>query len=398
MTMKTVFFVGINPSLIPAIQHLTRSSGNSWQSYFPGNTSEALEWISRVKLDVVLVEINFPDAGSIQLLNYLQKNCPQVVKIAVCDQKNILDHLRTSGLAQQFLNKSFDIPMLKTSIERAFTLRDLLSQNMLQRLIPQVRSLPSLPTLYLQIADELNKPLPSAEKVGQIISQDISMTAKVLQLVNSASFGLPYQVVNPTQATVLLGLEAIRDLVLTIKVFSNFDQIKLRHLGFTQLWNHSIAVGAASRLIARELVKDKLVMEYAFVAGLLHDLGKLVLADNLPMKYHSALEIAANKQIQLRDAELEVFGTTHAQVGAYLMWLWNLPDAVVVASAYHHTPSEHPEKSISPLPVVHMANVFVHETIHGGTRRWKSPMLDQNCLQLFGLADRVDDLRQVIPR
>jgi HD-like signal output (HDOD) protein len=316
------------------------------------------------------------------------------VKIALSDQKNIIDQLRAAGLAQQFLPRSFEMKSLQESIARAITLRDLLNQNMLQRIIPQVRSLPSLPNLYLQIADELNKPMPSPERVGQIISQDISMTAKVLQLVNSAHFGLPYQVANPTQATVLLGLEAIRDLVLVIKVFSNFDQLKLRHLGLTQLWNHSIAVGAYARQIARSLLKDKRAVEYSFVSGLLHDIGKLVLADNLPMKYHSAMEMAARQHLQLCDAEQETFGTTHAQVGAYLMWLWNLPDPVVVASAYHHAPSTHPEKTLTPMIAVHLANVFVHDASGGGNKRWLDPSLDRKCLAELSLLEQVEELQQ----
>lgn len=111
------------------------------------------------------------------------------------------------SLAQQFLVKPYDPETLKDSISRAITLSVLLTQNMLQRLLDQMQSLPSLPTLYLEIAGELNSPDPTPEKVGRIISQDMSMSAKVLQMVKSAYFGLPQQVSNPTQATTLLGFK-----------------------------------------------------------------------------------------------------------------------------------------------------------------------------------------------
>ena len=392
---KNILFLDFRPELTPSILTMIHSTRGEWQAYLPRNGQEGSDWIGRLAMDVIVAEINVPDMIGINLLSKAQKADPQAVKIAISDQKNIIEHLRTTGLAQQFLGKSFNVPSLKASIERALTLRDLLRQNMLQRLIPQVRSLPSLPHMYLQIADELNKPFPSAERVGQIISQDISMTAKVLQLVNSAYFGLPYQVSSPTQATVLLGLEAIRDLVLTIKVFSNFDQLKLRHLGLTQLWDHSIAVGATARKIARTVIRDKVAVENAFIAGMLHDIGKLVLADNLPMKYHSAREMAISKGIEQCIAEQEIFGATHAQVGAYLLWLWNLPDEVVVASAYHHEPSLHVDTKPTPMVAVHIADVLVHELADGNSKRAPSQSFDEACLIKLGLLERMNELRDL---
>jgi putative nucleotidyltransferase with HDIG domain len=392
--MKNVLFVDINSGKINAIHGLMNMMRGEWRAGFAASATDAVNFMTQASIDVIVADINYPDMTGINFLTRSQKIDPQVVKIAITDQKNIIEHLRTSSLAQQFLGKSYDMSTLKASILRAATLRDLLTQSMLQRLISQVRSLPSLPNLYLQIADELNKPDPTADRVGQIIAQDISMTAKVLQIVNSAYFGLPYQVVNPTQATVMLGLETIRDLVLTIKVFSNFDQLKLRHLGLTRLWNHSISVGVFSKMIARAISSDKKTFEYAFVAGLLHDIGKLVLADNLPMKYHNTLELAAQKRIELQEAEEAIFGTTHAQVGAYLLWLWNLPEQVITATAYHHVPDKYSTKGFTPVTAVHLANIFNH-MVTSNTTRWALPQINGPYMVSSGISDRVGELMQM---
>jgi HD-like signal output (HDOD) protein len=276
-------------------------------------------------------------------------------------------------------------------------LSDLLQHNMLQHLISQVQILPSLPSLYLQIAEELNGPNPSADRVGQIISQDISMSAKVLQIVNSAYFGLPHPVANPSQATALLGLEAIRDLVLGIKVFSSFDQLKIRHLGLTRLWHHSVLVGAFSKSISLKLMANKDATSYGFVAGLLHDIGKLVLAENLPMKYYSAMTLAAQKKIELYEAEERIFGATHAQVGAYLLWLWNLPTPVIAATAYHHTPAEQDIHELSPVTAVHLANAFQDE-MTAGLHKWAPTKIDEAYLEGLGISVEVEPLRQMCRR
>lgn len=383
--------------MILSVQEMIHSMRGEWAVYCTTSPVEALELTNRIPVDVVVVDIQLPDRTGIDFLSRIQKTSSHVVKIAITDQRNVTEHLRTSGLAQQFLGKIYDKDSLKSSILRALTLGDLLRHNMLQHLISQVQTLPSLPNMYLQIADELNDPNPSAERVGQIISQDLSMSAKVLQIVNSAHFGLPYPVANPGQATTLLGLEAIRDLILSIKVFSSFDQLKIRHLGLTRLWHHSVLVGVMSKTIAKTISSDKKTNNYAFVAGLLHDIGKLVLAENLPMKYHSAMGMAAQKKIELIEAEEEVFGATHAQVGAYLLWLWNLPEPVIHATAYHHTPLEYTNRIFSPVTTVHLANAFNYE-ISTHSIKWSRPVVNEEYARLLGISKNLDNLRQLCNR
>ena len=396
--MKSILFLSISPEKLRPISTMLEKMHGKWTGLFPANEAEALNWLSKYQIQVVVVEIQFPlNRNGIDFLALLQKNNVRVAKIAITDQKSIIEHMRSSGLAQQFLAHGEDSEAVKATIQRAITLGDLLQHNMLQRLISQVHLLPSLPSLYLQIAEELNSANPTAERVGQIISQDISMSAKVLQIVNSAYFGLPYSVASPAQATTLLGLEAIRDLVLSIKVFSNFDQLKIRHLGLTCLWHHSVLVGAFSKSITLNLLSNKDTTSYSFVAGLLHDIGKLVLAENLPMKYHSAMTLAAQKKIELYEAEEQIFGATHAQVGAYLLWLWNLPTPVITATAYHHTPLENDDLEISPVTTVHLANAFQHE-LSSGTNKMASSKVDSAYMDKLSLSAKTDDLRQTCKR
>lgn len=276
--MKKILFLDIDPKKTRDLQVMAINNRGEWKVSFQNTPKDAQRLLETEAVDVIVSEIHTPDLAGVDLLSQAHRKYPHIAKIAISDQKKILNHLSSAGLAQQFLLKPYSMKDLETSILRAFTLSDLLVNNMLQRLISQVRSLPSLPTVYLRIADEFNSPDPSADKVGSIIAEDMSMSAKVLQLVNSAYFGLSQQVASPTQATALLGLQTIRDLVLSIEVFSQFDHIKIRYLGLNLLWYHSVRVGTFSRIIADSVSRDSKTKEYAFAAGLLHDLGMLVLA------------------------------------------------------------------------------------------------------------------------
>jgi putative nucleotidyltransferase with HDIG domain len=237
--------------------------------------------------------------------------------------------------------------------------------------------------------NEMQSPNSSTEKVGKIVSRDIAMTTKVLQLVNSAFFGLREYVSDPVQATSLLGMEVIRELVLSIHLFSEISQYKLEQLGLSSLWDHSLNVGNYARMVAVNGGLPRKSADQAFLAGLLHDVGKLVLAENMPERYYKGYWIGIQQGIELYQAEEKVFGANHAQLGAYLLALWGLPDWVVAATAYHHKPEVKVDDGFSPVTAVHVANVFDHEAnphkIKGGI-----PEINLDYLEQLGLKDRLE--------
>jgi putative nucleotidyltransferase with HDIG domain len=202
-----------------------------------------------------------------------------------------------------------------------------------------MRSVPSLPSIYLEILDALKDPDCSLPRIGSIISRDAGMTAKILQLANSAFFGLTRQVSTPSDAIFHLGLETVQALALGVGVFSSFHSAPLRKLGLEGLWEHSVATGALAKKVARRQTRDSAMIDAALTGGLLHDLGKLVLAAGVAAEYGEALERARHDGVPECEAEKDRFGATHAEVGAYLTSLWALPHALVEALAYHHYPA-----------------------------------------------------------
>jgi HD-like signal output (HDOD) protein len=224
--------------------------------------------------------------------------------------------------------------------------------------------------------------------VANLIAQDAAMTAKILQLSNSALFGVRRRISDPKDAVLYLGLDTLKALALGVKVFSQFTVRPLSHFSIDALGNHTMLAGILARKIATAEGASKHEIEDSFMAGLLHDIGKLVLVSAVPERYEEAMKLAEMGDVPLCAAERQIFGTTHSEVGTYLLWLWGLPDSVVEAVAYHHVPGCCPARQFGPLTAVHAANVLAHES-RDANGAASIPGLDMEYLDQLGLSGRV---------
>jgi HD-like signal output (HDOD) protein len=255
-------------------------------------------------------------------------------------------------------------------------LREQLSSEALLSAITGLEKLPSLPKSYVALMREVQSQSATAQTVARIVTQDLAMSAKVLQLVNSAFFGLTREVVDIERAVALLGVETINALLVSRAAFDSFDGANLADL--ESLWRESLLVGQAARLIA-ECEGASLPMKHAaYEAGLMHDIGKLVLATAAPAGAARAASLVTAAGRSIGEAEQEVFGCDHGVVGAYLLDLWGLPPAIVEAVAYHHRPAASSVDAFGPLAAVYVANALLAATC--------SPLLDDSGLDREWLA------------
>jgi HD-like signal output (HDOD) protein len=243
--------------------------------------------------------------------------------------------------------------------------------------------------------EELRSPDASINKVGQIIVKDLGMTTKILQLVNSAFFGIPRHISSPEQAASLLGLDTVKALVLTLGVFSKFEKTKLPGFSIKKLWTHSIACGAYSKEIAKAENIENDVIDDAFMAGLLHDVGKLVLASSFSDKLIEVINLSRDPKLNFYESEYQILGTTHAEVGAYLLGLWGLPNPIIEAVAFHHRPHNFPGENFNPLAAVHVANALEHEKNTTSADKNRNTRLDHEYLGKLGLNDHLDTWREI---
>jgi HD-like signal output (HDOD) protein len=357
---KRILFVDDEVNVLQGLRRMLNAMRHEWDMVFVESGQAALALLAEAPCDVIVSDMRMPGMDGTQLLTQVMERFPLTVRIILSGYADSSLILKAVGPVHQYLAKPCDAATLQVTVARACALRWLLADPALQALVASMQTLPSLPTLYLEVLDAVQDPHGSLERVGDIMSRDISMTARMLQLVNSAFFGLRRHVSSPVDAVKLLGLDTMKALLLSMQIFSHFDTQQEGAFSLDALWQHSMATSTCAKRIAQEAQDDRHVADHAFMAGLLHDVGKLVLAANLPKLYSTALAQAQAQGTTVWEAERDVLGTTHAEVGAYLLGLWGLPDPIVEALAFHHCPSACPDQRFSPLTAVHIANALVH--------------------------------------
>jgi HD-like signal output (HDOD) protein len=244
-----------------------------------------------------------------------------------------------------------------------------------------------MPELHLRITEELKSSDSSLELVGTLIGRDPVMTAKILQVVNSAYFGLPTEITNSAEAVLFLGTERTRSLILLAGVFSEYDRSSCFTFRPEELWRHSAQVGSYARTIALMETRNSQMAETAFTAGLLHDVGKLFLAGNVPDLYAAFLELEIIEPATRHQTEREALGTTHAELGACVLGTWGLPLPILEAVAWHHEPDRSEDVQFSLVTAVHVANHFAHFAAGDPKGHHGQLILNLDYLARIGAAD-----------
>lgn len=354
-------FVDDEQRILQGLQRSLRGMRKEWDMSFANSAREALELMAKAPYDAIVADMRMPGMDGAQLLDEVKDRYPKSLRFILSGHADREMIMRSLGATHQYLAKPCDAETLKATLERAFALNALLDGDPLfEPLISRIQTLPSFPSLYQKIQDELSSPDPSIAKVGEIIAQDPAMTAKILQLVNSAFFGIPQKISNPASAVNMLGMDTVQAIVLSAHVFSQFDAVP-PSIDLEGMWNHSALVGNLSHQIAKAEGGDRQTCSNARVAGMLHDVGKLVLLANLPEDYVRLHKMADELKGNLCELERLEWGATHAEVGAYLLGLWGLPENVVKAVAMHHGPSDGLGEDFSAVTAVFAANALAHE-------------------------------------
>jgi HD-like signal output (HDOD) protein/CheY-like chemotaxis protein len=358
---KRVLFVDDDVLVLKGLQRMLRSLQNQWHMEFVDSGTLALARMAETQFDVLVTDMRMPGMNGSELLEEVVQRHPQTVRIILSGHADKDLILKCVGSTHQFLSKPCDSESLKSTIQRACNSEDSMQNTKLKQLVTGMNRLPSLPSLYVEIVEKLNDAETTIEDIGAIIIKDLGMTAQILKLVNSAFFGHSQPVSSPSEAAMYLGIDTIKSLVLSIHAFSQFKDLKDRGFNLDALVRHSLNTGARAKQIAASQDANKKLCDDCFVAGMLHDTGKLVLAANYPEDYERVKQLTRAGSLSGCEAEKEIFGVNHATVGGYLLGLWGLPVPVVEAIALHHSPQLNTSPEFSALTAVHVANVLEHE-------------------------------------
>jgi HD-like signal output (HDOD) protein/CheY-like chemotaxis protein len=353
----SVLLVDDDESTLERLRHQLRAWDEEWDLTFALGAAPALEALTDRVYDVVVADAGTPGTNGESLLEAVQERHPGLVRVALSERPGEATALRASAVAHRILTKPIDEDDLRRVVERAAHLRSTLHNDDLRRAITASGSLPPAPSVYVRLTSALADPDAGVQEVAEIVASDPAIVVKLLQLVNSAFFGLGRRITSVREAVSYLGIVTIRALVLSTATFDGFKPPR-RIKGFSSacLREHSLLVGK----IAAKLVDDRALANDAFMAGILHDVGKLVLAAHEPEYLEQAYEHAFAQNLMLHEAERELRGATHGEIGAFLLALWGLPLDVVEAAALHDVDFELRE-TLDVLDSVRVANLLAFE-------------------------------------
>jgi putative nucleotidyltransferase with HDIG domain len=394
--IRRILFVDDEERVLMGIQRQLRAMRKEWDVKIAIGGEEALSVLEKEKIDVVVSDMRMPGMDGAEFLERVMTKWPRTVRIILSGQADRDSILRSFASTHQYLAKPCDPDRLRGVVGRACALRDILYDQHTQALVSAMETIPSLPHLYQQIHEELRKAEPSVKAVGDIVAMDPGMSAKLLQIVNSARFGLNRQINSGAEAVHILGISTVKSLVLSSQVFTEMTLGENAGLNVQELWRHALDVGLLAKRIARDLKLSVAQIDMAFTAGLLHDCGRAMLAVNYPDAYGKILRDTKGDGL-LSQKEQDTFEIDHAAIGAYLLGLWGLPEPIVEAVAFHHRPTRPGPLVVSPLVAVHIADALVTE---GESREGSSSsesscaLFDSKLLEMLKLADSLDVWRE----
>lgn len=393
--MRRIMFVDDEPHVLDGLRRALRKYRDEWEMQFLLGGPAALAAVDQQPIDVLVTDMRMPEIDGAQLLTEVKKRLPDTIRIILSGHSDQEAILRSVSSAHQFLSKPCSPEVLQATIARACALRDRVRSDNIKKLISRGTAPSALPNSYSALLAELQTQEPDMSHIADLVSQDVGMACSLLRIVNSSFFGSRRHIESLAHAVRLVGLNLLRQLALSTGIFSNFERNPAMLAKAQESFEHSLLVSQAAKEIAElELTNDSASRDNSMIAGIVHDVGQLTLAESIKSEYERILELVNSDGGPISRIELQELGASHAEVGAYLLGLWGLPDDIVEAVAYHHCPQECSNSNFSPLTAVHLANALVNE--HTGRGGIHDSTIDLDYLKRLGIEHRIPAWRGVV--
>ena len=351
--MKLVLFVDDEPLVLQGLKGGLYARRKDWEMHFTDAGAKALDLMKHARFDVLVTDLRMPGVDGTTLVARARTESPDTIRVVLSGYANEEQSKRLVSLAHRYLSKPCDSKKLEECIDRCLRTQSLIQSEELRIQLGSIGTLPPMPATFAALQSALADPGIDSSKVAIIIQKDPAVAAKVLQVCNSAFFRLPRRVSSIKQAVSYLGLSTVRSMVLSAELFKPGKALP-PGLDLGQLQQHAMSVA----VVARSLAADTPWAEDAFLAGLLHDVGFLLLGRQCGDRMQRALEAAAGG-LPLTEAERSCIGVDHGTAGAYLLGLWGLPYEVVEAVAHHEMPDHTGPSGFDVLSAVTMAHALL---------------------------------------
>jgi HD-like signal output (HDOD) protein len=392
---KQICFAGFSEEELALLQPSLAAVAGAWDCVFAPDAASTLAALARTPFDVLVANLSAGGIHDAEFLEQAARQHPRTLRFVLGDVSDRDLMVHCMGTAHQFISRPWKPQDLVSILERSLALDAWLTNDKLRSFVPRLGKLPGLPASYFEVIKTAESPNASVESIAEVIARDPALTARLLQMVNSPACGLAEKITNPREAVSMLGIETVKSLVLCLQLFAQAAPVEGASLSLDQLWRHSFNVAKlAARVVLRCIGSERMASD-AYTAGLLHNIGQIVLATNLAREYSVVVETARNLKCPLQEAELKLMGVTRHQIGAYLLGLWGMPLPLLESTALHDTPSLTKAVEFSVLTAVHVANVLASEQT-GRIEGLLPPKLDAEYLATLELPNRPEAWRKFL--
>jgi len=360
---RRILFVDDDRDVLDGLRNGLRRCRKKWELTFAESGEDALGMMDEAPFDVVVSDMRMPRMDWAALLREVKARYPSTLRIVLSGHAEHETVMRAVVIAHQYLTKPCDAAQVESVIDGVLELRGMIGNDRLLRTVGRITRLPPAPAMYGRLIAMLGEERTTTDDVARVLSQDPAMSAKILQMVNSAFFRLSRRVTSVKEAVHYLGLNTVRQLALVVDVFGQDGGDGRIVDGMRR---HGLLVGAlAGSLLTGDACAGPLKQERenAFVAGLLHDVGKLVLLVKLTEQHHRIVERAAADGRGFWAAERDLDLPGHAEIGAYLLGLWGLPFPMVEAVVSHHSPERAAGRGMGTAAAVCFADALAGEVV-----------------------------------
>ncbi len=379
-----VLFVDDEPLILSLYEALSPDLGPNFTVRTARDGKEALRVLDETEVQIVVSDLEMPEMPGGELLTHVEKKYPSAMRVVISGYDDELHVARCLTFGHRYLRKPVEPEALAGTIKRLSTLRDCLADEKVKALLSSGDALPSPPETYLCLSDALQREDGSNQSFAEIIESDPLLSAHLLEVVNSPAFGLSVQIESIKELFDVIGVHVVRSLILSLHT-KDFYQPRTRNSAlFEELWQHSLETAAIARKLASLERLNFRDCQTCYVAGLLHDIGKFVLAAHV--NDEGARE-CPNMRALLR-YEREKLGMSHTVIGAYLLGVWGLPEPVVTTAELHHSLDLVPAQAYNPVVYVHTAENILKTP--------EASDLDFAFLEKAGKAERVALWREAL--
>jgi putative nucleotidyltransferase with HDIG domain len=384
-----ILFVDDEPLMREFYAMVGSMLGSEYEVFTAGSGKQGLAFLQETPVDIVVSDLVMPEMNGQEFMTAVAREHPESMRIVISAHEDQLTVAQCLMFGHRYFSKPFDLKNLASILKRICRLKHQVGSDKLKRVVTSLGALPTPPRLYLRLTQAVNSPYSSLEEISAIIEEDPGLTLKLLQISNSAYFGVSRKILTPMEAVQIVGLEILRALVLCVHAFKFYQDKSFKSISSVELWNHSVRVASNARKLARYEHLSESACEEAFVSGLLHDIGKLVMAANADSDYQLVMNRSKKECTPVDQVEWEIFGATHAQVGAYLLGLWGLPEPVVSTVVLHHSLDQIGNAGFSPAAAIHIAQ-FLERSPN------RVSQLDTRFLRQIGVENRISEWERVL--